>query len=54
MDQCQCHVLEVRVKTEFLFDFGRPNACIAHTRVPGIESRTGVTVEYVPVLLGGV
>ena len=43
-----------RVKAEFLFDFGSPNAYIAHTQVPGIESRTGVTVEYVPVLLGGV
>ena len=42
------------MKAEFLFDFGSPNAYIAHTQVPGIESRTGVTVEYVPVLLGGV
>ena len=42
------------MKAEFLFDFGSPNAYIAHTQIPGIESRTGVTVEYVPVLLGGV
>ena len=42
------------MKAGFLFDFASPNACIAHTRMPGIESRTGVTVEYVPVLLGGV
>ena len=42
------------MKAEFLFDFGSPNAYIAHTQVPGIESRTGVAVEYVPVLLGGV
>ncbi len=42
------------MKAEFLFDFGSPNAYIAHTRIPGIESRTGVKVEYVPVLLGGV
>ena len=42
------------MKAEFLFDFGSPNAYIAHTQVPGIESRTGVRVEYVPVLLGGV
>ena len=42
------------MKAEFLFDFGSPNAYIAHTQVPGIESRTGVTVEYVPVLIGGV
>ena len=42
------------MKAEFLFDFGSPNAYIAHTQIRGIESRTGVTVEYVPVLLGGV
>lgn len=42
------------MKAEFLFDFGSPNAYIAHTQVPGIEARTGVAVEYVPVLLGGV
>ena len=42
------------MKAEFLFDFGSPNAYIAHTRIPGLESRTGVRVEYVPVLLGGV
>ena len=42
------------MKAEFPFDFGSPNACIAHTRIHGIESRTGVTVEHVPVLPGGV
>lgn len=42
------------MKAEFLFDFGSPNAYIAHTQVPGIEARTGAAVEYVPVLLGGV
>ena len=42
------------MKAEFLFDFGSPNAYVAHTQIPGIESRTGITVEYVPVLLGGV
>ena len=42
------------MKAEFLFDFGSPNAYIAHTQVPGIEARTGQSIEYVPVLLGGV
>ena len=42
------------MKAEFLFDFGSPNAYIAHTQVPGIEARTGRSIEYVPVLLGGV
>lgn len=40
-------------KVEFLFDFGSPNAYLAHKVIPEIEKRTGVTFEYVPVLLGG-
>lgn len=39
---------------EFHFDFGSPNAYLAHRVLPGIEQRAGVTFEYVPVLLGGV
>ncbi|HWA59864.1 MAG TPA: 2-hydroxychromene-2-carboxylate isomerase [Caulobacteraceae bacterium] len=39
---------------EFLFDFGSPNAYLAHRVIPDIEARTGVTFTYVPVLLGGV
>lgn len=42
------------VKAEFLFDFGSPNAYLAHLVLPGIEARTGVKFDYVPVLLGGV
>src|SRR5205814_4029596 len=41
-------------KVEFHFDFGSPNAYLAHLVVPQIEKRTGVKFEYVPVLLGGV
>jgi len=41
-------------KVEFHFDFGSPNAYLAHLIVPEIEKRTGVRFEYVPVLLGGV
>src|SRR3984957_3780642 len=41
-------------KVEFLFDFGSPNAYLAHLIVPQIEERTGVKFEYVPILLGGV
>ena len=41
-------------KVEFLFDFGSPNAYLAHLVVPEIEQRTGVKFEYVPILLGGV
>jgi 2-hydroxychromene-2-carboxylate isomerase len=39
---------------EFLFDFGSPNAYLAHRVLPAIEQRTGVRFAYVPVLLGGV
>src|SRR6185503_6486262 len=39
---------------EFLFDFGSPNAYMAHKVIPEIEKRTGAKFTYVPVLLGGV
>lgn len=42
------------VKVEFQFDFGSPNAYLAEKALPGIERRTGVKFDYVPVLLGGV
>jgi len=41
-------------KVEFLFDFGSPNAYLAEVAIPGIEQRTGVKFEYVPILLGGI
>ncbi len=39
---------------EFLFDFGSPTTYLAHKRIPGVVARTGATVDYVPVLLGGI
>src|SRR5436190_23929681 len=42
------------VKVEFHFDFGSPNAYLAHLVIPEIERRTGVQFGYVPILLGGV
>jgi len=42
------------LKVEFHFDFGSPNAYLAHLVIPEIEKRQGVKFEYVPVLLGGV
>ena len=39
---------------EFLFDFGSPNAYLAHRVIPAIEARSGAKFIYVPVLLGGV
>jgi 2-hydroxychromene-2-carboxylate isomerase len=41
-------------KVEFHFDFGSPNAYLAHRVIPAIERRTGARFVYVPVLLGGV
>jgi 2-hydroxychromene-2-carboxylate isomerase len=42
------------LKAEFHFDFGSPNAYLAELALGGIEKRTGVKFDYVPVLLGGV
>jgi len=39
---------------EFLFDVGSPTTYLAHHRLPAIVARTGASVEYVPILLGGV
>jgi 2-hydroxychromene-2-carboxylate isomerase len=45
---------EAMTRVEFHFDFGSPNAYLAHLVIPAIEARTGAKFEYVPVLLGGV
>ncbi len=37
----------------FYFDFGSPNAYLAHRVIPSIEQRTQVRFTYVPALLGG-
>lgn len=39
---------------QFLFDFGSPNAFLAHEAIPAIEQRIGTRFDYVPVLLGGI
>jgi 2-hydroxychromene-2-carboxylate isomerase len=39
---------------EFLFDFGSPTTYMAHKRLPDVAARTGASVDYVPILLGGV
>ena len=43
-----------RAAPQFLFDFGSPNAFLAHEAIPAIEKRIGVKFEYVPILLGGI
>jgi 2-hydroxychromene-2-carboxylate isomerase len=42
------------LRVRFLFDFGSPNAYLAAKVIPDVEKRTGVSFEYVPVLLGGI
>jgi 2-hydroxychromene-2-carboxylate isomerase len=39
---------------QFYFDFGSPNAYLSHKILPEIERRTGVKLDYVPILLGGI
>jgi 2-hydroxychromene-2-carboxylate isomerase len=39
---------------DFIFDFGSPNAYLAHKVLPGLLARTGATVRYIPCLLGGI
>lgn len=39
---------------EFIFDFGSPNAYLAHKVLPGIATEANVVVTYVPCLLGGI
>tara|TARA_R110000787_G_scaffold110809_5_gene219489 strand:+ start:1231 stop:1833 length:603 start_codon:yes stop_codon:yes gene_type:complete len=39
---------------DFIFDFGSPNAYLAHKVLPGILERTGAQVNYIPCLLGGI
>lgn len=38
---------------DFLFDFASPNAYLCHRVLPAFAARTGLTVNYQPVLLGG-
>ena len=42
------------MRFEFHFDFGSPNAYLAHRALPPILERTGAEVHYLPCLLGGI
>lgn len=39
---------------EFYYDYGSPNAYLAHVRLPEILKRSGAQVKLRPMLLGGV
>ena len=41
-------------KIDFYFDFASPNAYLSHKVIKNIKDRTGVEVNYIPVLLGGI
>ena len=45
---------EAMATVEFHFDFGSPNAYLAHLVIPDIARRNGTKFDYVPILLGGV
>ena len=47
-------VTEIDAQPIFYFDFGSPNAFLAHRIIPQIESRVGKRFRYIPVLLGGI
>ena len=38
---------------EFYFDFGSPTAYLAHKRLQQLKAQYGCTIDYKPVLLGG-
>ena len=39
---------------DFYFDFASPNAYLSHKAIAPIKERTGATINYIPVLLGGI
>ena len=41
-------------QVDFFFDFGSPAAYLAFTQLPAIAARTGATIVWKPMLLGGV
>lgn len=43
-----------RHEVDFYFDFGSPNAWIAHFLLPRIADRSSIRFHYRPILLGGV
>ncbi|MCL4182227.1 MAG: 2-hydroxychromene-2-carboxylate isomerase [Burkholderiaceae bacterium] len=42
------------LQADFYFDYGSPTSYLAWVQLPGIVERTGVTIHYKPILLGGV
>lgn len=41
-------------QVDFYFDYGSPTSYLAYTQMPGLAQRTGASVNYKPILLGGI
>lgn len=39
---------------EFYFDVASPNAYLSHKVLPDLQQRTGIKIQYIPCLLGGI
>lgn len=46
--------MSTKPSIEFIFDVGSPNAYLAHLVMPQLADRLGTSIDYSPVLLGGV
>ncbi len=44
----------MKKKVDFYFDFGSPAAYLAYTQLSKLEEETGASIEWRPILLGGV
>ncbi|WP_137923775.1 2-hydroxychromene-2-carboxylate isomerase [Cupriavidus sp. 2SB] len=44
----------MKTEVDFYFDYGSPTSYLAYMQMPGVCARTGVKINYRPVLLGGV
>jgi hypothetical protein len=39
------------LQADFYFDYGNPTSYLAYVQLPGIAKRSGVTINYKPILL---
>lgn len=44
----------MQLEIDFHFDFGSPNAYLAHLLLPELEQKKAIKFNYVPVLVGGI
>jgi 2-hydroxychromene-2-carboxylate isomerase len=41
-------------EVDFYFDYGSPTSYLAYTQIEGLAGKTGASINYRPILLGGV